>query len=151
VAAALVAVAVLLGVQISHLEGQVHGLQNALPSLTTSAQALAAENSPHQSVALVSASASLHAEAVIAPDNEAFVVSSDLAALSADQTYQLWALVNGHPVSLGVAGSAPADASHVWTFNVQPDMTRIMVTVEPEGGVPAPTTPVLVQSPVHIV
>jgi anti-sigma factor RsiW len=153
-AAALVAVVAVLGVQISHLDGQVHGLQNALPGLTkgaVTAEALAAESGPHQSVTLASSSASFHAEAVIAPDNVAFVVSSDLADLSSGQTYQVWALVNGKPVSLGVAGSAAPSASNVWVFRVQTHMTMIMVNVEPEGGVPAPTTPVLVQSPVHIV
>ena len=149
-AAALVVVAVVAGAQISHLDSQVHGLQEAVLNGTVTAEALAVENGAHQSVTLASTAARLHAEAVIAPDNVAFVVSSDMADLSTAETYQLWALVNGRPVSLGVAGAAPPSASNVWTFKVQPGMTAIMVTAEPEGGTPAPTTPVLVQSPVHI-
>jgi hypothetical protein len=150
-AAALLVVAVVAGAQISHLDGEVHSLQGAILNGTVSAEALAVENGPHQSVTLESTSANWHAETVIAPDNEAFVVSSDMAPLSLDQTYQLWALVNGRPVSLGVAGAAAPSADNVWTFKVQPGMTEILVTAEPEGGTPAPTTPVLVQSPVHIV
>jgi anti-sigma factor RsiW len=150
-AAALVLVAIVAGAQISHLESQVHGLQGAIMSGTVTAEALAVENGPHQSVTLASTSPRWRAETVIAPDDEAFVVSSDMDALPSDETYQLWALVDGRPVSLGVTGAAAPGADNVWTFKVQPAMTEIMVTAEPEGGTPAPTTPVLVQSPVHIV
>ena len=64
----------------------------------------------------------------------------DLPALAPDKTYQLWWIEGGKPVSAGVfnvdergTGSvqverAPTGATDAWA-----------VTIEPAGGVPAPT------------
>jgi anti-sigma-K factor RskA len=56
-------------------------------------------------------------------------------------TYQLWALASGKVVSLGVLGPAPHDVP----FRVEPTMTLLMVTAEPAGGTPVPTTAVVAQ------
>ena len=44
-------------------------------------------------------------------------------------------------VSLGVLGAHPSGAP----VRVEPNMTLLMITAEPLGGTPVPTTPVLVQ------
>jgi anti-sigma-K factor RskA len=66
-------------------------------------------------------------------------VTDDLGALPPGRTYQLWALSSGKVVSLGVLGRAPQNVA----FIVEIPMSELMVTAEPAGGVPAPTTPVL--------
>ncbi|HEV2362311.1 MAG TPA: anti-sigma factor [Acidimicrobiales bacterium] len=150
-AAAAVAAVTVLGFQVAHLDSRVQGLQSAISSGSVSQAALATEMGRHQQVSLTSAVAggTDEAQVIVGQDGSAYVVSSNMPGVASDKTYQVWALVKGKPVSIGVVGpSAPSSAS-IWTFKVQPGMTRIMVTVEPEGGTPAPTTPVLVQSPIN--
>jgi anti-sigma-K factor RskA len=77
------------------------------------------------------------------------LVAASLAALPPDRQYELWVFLDGKPVNAGVfdadaAGSALFESS---TFP-QPDAQNFAITVEPRGGVPAPTGPiVLVGSP----
>ncbi len=151
-AAAAAAVVALGTAEIVHLDNQVSNLRQTVSALSSTSMnnaALAAMSGAHTSVELTSAVSPLRAEAVITPGGQAFVVSSDMPRLPATETYQLWGLVRGKPVSLGVAGSQGASSSNVWTFHVQTTMTALMVTAEPTGGTPQPTTQVLVQAPVN--
>jgi anti-sigma-K factor RskA len=83
---------------------------------------------------------------VVLPDGTAYWVGDDFAVLPAGRTYQLWALASGKVVSLGVLGPDPHDVP----FRVEPTMTLLMVTAEPAGGAPVPTTPVLAQGAVSV-
>ena len=89
---------------------------------------------------LTTKGSSLHAEVVLLPDGRAYWVDDNLTALPPGHTYQLWALSSGKVVSLGVLGRTPENVA----FLVEIPMSELMVTAEPTGGVPAPTTPVLV-------
>jgi hypothetical protein len=72
--------------------------------------------------------------------NGTSLLGPNLPRLSNDQTYQLWGVVCGERISLGVVGT---DASY------QPFMTPVLasalaVTQERAGGVVAPTRPPVV-------
>ncbi|MCL2394565.1 MAG: anti-sigma factor [Acidimicrobiaceae bacterium] len=141
-ATAAAVAAVVLGVSASNLNHRVNDLSSALhQSGLQQAAASAVLSSEHQNVQLTSATSSQAAEVVILPNGNAYLVRSDLPALDAARTYQLWGLVNGKAVSLGLLGADPT----VVAFRVERDVSRLMVTAEPSGGVPQPTTPVLVQ------
>jgi anti-sigma-K factor RskA len=67
--------------------------------------------------------------------------ASNLPPLPAGRTYQLWVVTAEKPVSAGfLAPDASGNVSE--TFNTPPDIPQpvaIAVTIEPAGGVPAPT------------
>lgn len=77
------------------------------------------------------------------------LVAASLAALPSDRQYELWVFLDGKPVNAGVFD---ADGSGRALFESTdfpaPNAQNFAVTVEPRGGVPAPTGPVvLVGSP----
>lgn len=77
------------------------------------------------------------------------LVAGGLAPLPPDRQYELWVFLNGKPVSAGVFD---ADDSGRAVFEsapmAEPEAQNCAVTVEPRGGMPAPTGPmVLVGSP----
>jgi anti-sigma-K factor RskA len=94
-------------------------------------------------VRLTSATSADSASIVIAPGGAAYWVASNLATLAPDRTYQVWAISGGRVVSIGVMGANPHSYA---ALRLSSNMTRLMVTAEPEGGTTTPTTPVLVQA-----
>ncbi len=139
VAAAAITIA-LLSWQTVNLEGQLGGGAAENAALRSAAQALLAQT--HRTVVLTSSTGTSNARVVIAPDGQAFWISSNLKRLPPGRTYQLWGRVGSATVSLGVIG---ADPSAYAAFLLQSDVTRLMVTNEPEGGTVSPTTAVLLQ------
>jgi anti-sigma-K factor RskA len=144
-AAAAIVVIVLLGVSTLHLQHRVNALNASVhQGGLQQAAAAAVLNPDHTIVHLVSADGRLNAQVVALPDGQAYLLSSNLPAISADRTYQLWGLVEGSPVSLGLLGAHP----ELVAFRIDPAVVRLMVTAEPQGGRPAPDGPVLIQGPV---
>ena len=143
VAAALAIVVGLLAARVSDLDHQVGAVQSALAGQSALAQAFAATLDPrHRQVRLTSASAPVSAELILEPGaGVAFFVPGRLADLPADRTYQLWSLVGGKPVSVGLLGARP----QALRLGVAAGMTVFMVTAEPAGGTAAPTGPILLQ------
>jgi hypothetical protein len=138
--AAFVAIVGVLSFRVVNLDNRVNQLQSALGEHGTGQLvALALADPAHRSVELTTKGSSQHAVIVILPDGSAYWVTDDLGALPPGHTYQLWALSSGKVVSLGVLGREP----HNVAFIVEIPMSELMVTAEPVGGVPAPTTPVL--------
>ena len=72
------------------------------------------------------------------------LVAGSLAALPADRQYELWVFLEGKPVNAGVFD---VDASGRVLFESrdfpESEAQNFAVTVEPRGGVPAPTGPVV--------
>jgi anti-sigma-K factor RskA len=72
------------------------------------------------------------------------IVASNLAPLPPDRQYELWVFQDGKPINAGVFD---ADASGKALFEStefpQPKADMFAVTVEPRGGVPAPTGPIV--------
>jgi anti-sigma-K factor RskA len=92
----------------------------------------------NKKIALAGTKVSPAARAVVYWNKETgatYVNSSDLPAEAADKQYQLWAIVNGKPVDLGVISK---DSS----FNAMKQVanaTAFAITLEPLGGKPTPT------------
>ncbi len=86
------------------------------------------------------------ATTVVTPDGRGYVEADGLPALPADRTYQLWGVVDGRAISLGVLGTNPDIAA----FQVD-DATRVAayaITDEVSGGVIASQNqPVVVGEP----
>lgn len=134
-AAAAVAIA-LLAVQVGRLDGRVGSLSalashQSMPALAE--QALADPQA--QRVALLDASAPGRtvADLVILPSGTAYLVESTLPALPANETYQLWGMVSGQAVSLGLLGNHPGVEALVLDADAPP--REFAVTAEPAGGV----------------
>jgi anti-sigma-K factor RskA len=141
-AAALIAV-VVLAISTASLQNDVTHLQNnASGGGLSGALAGALGSKGREVVDLRSNSGAELAEVVMTPGGGSFFVPEAMGPLSSGLTYQLWALSRGNPVSLGVLGGKPGIAA----FRVEPGMTILMVTAEPEGGTPAPTSSVLAQA-----
>ena len=67
--------------------------------------------------------------------------ASNLPPLPAGRTYQLWVVTAQAPISAGLL-TPDAQGSVSETFNTPPDIPQpvaMAVTIEPAGGVPAPT------------
>lgn len=80
-----------------------------------------------------------------ASQDQAVLVGSGLEGVADDETYQLWTLAGSEPSSAGVfrpAGDGEV-LSSVTAPGVSPDAWA--VTVEPDGGSPAPTGEILYQ------
>jgi anti-sigma-K factor RskA len=144
VAAAVAAIAlVVLGLEVSHLNGRIGQLQSAVSKSGIAQAATAAALEPgSQRLELRSPSGAVTADVVITDAGQGYVVTSSLPALRATQTYQLWGLSRpgAAPVSLGLLGQVPAPAA----FRVDRRVRELAISAEPLGGTVAPTTPVLV-------
>jgi Anti-sigma-K factor rskA len=145
--AAFLTVVAVLSFRVVNLDNRVNQLQSALAQHGAGQLvALALADPAHRTLELGTKGSSLHAEIVFLPDGRAYWVDDNLGGLPAGHTYQLWALSSGKVVSLGVLGRTP----HNVAFVVEAPMTELMVTAEPAGGVPAPTTPVLLAGPLSL-
>jgi hypothetical protein len=145
VATLAAAVMALLGVEVAQLHNQVGRLHKDLNAagLTWSADQLDA--GPHHTVRLVATDRRPAATVIVGRSGAAYWVWSSLHKLPTSQTYQLWGLSHGKPVSLALVGAHP---NAVDFFKLEPDVTELLVTAEPEGGTPGPTTAVLAEGAV---
>ncbi len=72
------------------------------------------------------------------------LVAASLAALPADRQYELWVFQKGKPIGAGVFDvDAAGHALFESTALPEPEADNCAVTIEPRGGVPAPTGPVV--------
>jgi anti-sigma-K factor RskA len=80
------------------------------------------------------------------PDERIAVMDvTDLEPLPVDQTYQVWAISDGQPVSLGLMSAEPSGHSTAAMVDIDlAGVDELAVTIEPAGGSPLPTSdPVL--------
>jgi anti-sigma-K factor RskA len=70
-------------------------------------------------------------EAVLLPNGTGYLVRNNLGPLPAGRTYQLWAVDEGIPISIGVLGRDPG----VVAFSVDPRVGGLAITAETSGGV----------------
>jgi anti-sigma-K factor RskA len=139
IAASLLVIA-LLSAQIVNLYGQVHSDSTSASGLNGAVTTVLSHQ--HRTITLTDANKKFKATIAVSSQGDAYWVSSNLGPLPKSETYQLWTVVRGAAiVSLGVLGPNPKTATG---FRLQSDMSRLMVTVEPEGGTPAPTSQTLV-------
>jgi anti-sigma-K factor RskA len=70
-------------------------------------------------------------EAIIDQDGHGYLLGAALPALGTEQTYQLWGVIDGQVISLGVLGRNP----EIEPFSAGAAVSQLVVTVEPAGGV----------------
>jgi len=143
IAAAVAVVAVLLAVQVSHLDQRVNQIAEASrhSGLTQAVQAALLEpnaqkvplDSTGSSSSTGGSSPARAAVVVVLPDGSAYLVNTGLPRLPSDRTYQLWGVVRGQTVSLGLLGSQPSDVA--FTVNPSAPVKVFAVTDEVSGGV----------------
>lgn len=108
--------------------------------------AVAAESAPgHVDVTLSNSHVGNLAKFVLL-NGHGYMVSSKMSTLSTAQTYQLWGIINGKPISIGLMGAHPSNVE----FTVASELTpsELAVTIEPAGGTSTPTTPIVASGPV---
>lgn len=157
-AAALIAVVTSLGWmsargEIGRLQATIAGLQaNAAALLNVRAEFDRERTERERAVAILNAS-DVHSAplAGVAPATAArgrvyvsasrgvFFAAEGLPPLPAGRTYQLWTIVAGQPVSHGVFGLEADGRAQVLGQAPPGPVDAIAVTIEPAGGVPAPT------------
>ncbi|HVF74333.1 MAG TPA: anti-sigma factor [Acidimicrobiales bacterium] len=138
VAAAAVAVVVigLLSAQVVRQGDRIDQLASAVEERGVNGAAASAALAPDaRRVALRAADGRLLVSAVVGPKGEGYLVADGLPTLDEARTYQLWALVDGQAVSVGVLGTDPA----VVAFRAPPSAHALALTEERAGGAPAPT------------
>jgi len=132
-AVAAAAVAAVLGVNLVHANNQISSLQHATP-----ASAAAALRVPgHKVVDLESGRHVELARFVVVPTGQGYLLKSNLPTLSSAKTYQLWGIINGRAISLGLLGQDPHGAA--FTLGGSSHPSKLGITVEPAGGSVVPT------------
>jgi anti-sigma-K factor RskA len=147
VVAAVAAVAVLLGLQVPHLETTVNNLSalSEHQGMTLAVQAALLDPSA-QRITLAARSSAVPTLAVLIllPSGSAYFINSRLAPLPKDQTYQLWGVVGRRTISLGLLGNQPTSVP--FTLGTGATVTLFAVTEERAGGVVVSTQAPVAQS-----
>jgi anti-sigma-K factor RskA len=124
-----------LGFGLIRSNDEVSRLQ-AAPASQPSSVVAALEAPGHKVVNLGDGGSRALAQFVLA-DGRGYLVSSALPALKSSETYQLWGLVNGQPISLGLLGQSPSNS--VFTVAGSEAPSQLRITVEPSGGSVVPS------------
>jgi Anti-sigma-K factor rskA len=135
---AAAAAIIVLALNLSSENGRVANLQSALGSDAVH-QALVTPG--HRLVRLSSSDNKVLATFVVLRSGTGYLVSSKMPSLPSNETYQLWGVVAGKPVSIGIMGSQPREVA--FTLASSPAPSALGVTVEPAGGVSRPTSPMV--------
>jgi len=135
IAGAAGAVAAVLGINLAHDNQQISRLQH----VSATAAVDAALHTPgHKVIDVDSAGAVQLARFVVLPSGQGYLVASHLPPLTNKETYQLWGVINGRAISLGLLGRNPREGA--FTLAGSPLPSKLGVTVEPAGGSEAPTS-----------
>jgi hypothetical protein len=132
VVALVSAAAVVIGVlafELTNLQGQVAQVRNSLTAGSIQRLADAALSAPgREIVTMRSPSSRERAAAVIVPNGQGYLIDATLPRLPSHQTYQLWSLLDGNAISLGLLGRSPTQAAFHVDFS---QVSELMITVEP--------------------
>jgi hypothetical protein len=132
------AVIALLAFGLVQSNDTVHDLQAALRAPTQTAIDAALVAPGHRTVALRSDTGANLGEFVLLPSGEGFLVKSEMHSAPAGKTYELWAIVMGSPIPVGLMGQSPTAVA--FTVASSPPPSALAVTVEPQAGVVRPTS-----------
>lgn len=134
VAVAAVAMVGFLGIRVADDRKRLDRFESQAYSdqLTQSANAALADPSARK-VDLISTDGIRNVQAVVLPDGTGYVVKNNLPVLSAERTYQMWAVVGSAKISVGVLGSEVK----VVPFKMNGNVTALAITDEVAGGVVA--------------
>lgn len=133
-----------LGVAVARLQETQQQLQAANGATSTARASLALLTAPDALELRLNGQAvapAARGRAFVSRSRGLLFAATNLPALPANRTYQLWFLTPGAPVSAGLV--RPDEQGTVTArFEVAADApvpTGMAVSIEPEGGVPAPT------------
>jgi hypothetical protein len=142
VASAAVAAAAVLGFSLVRTSDQNDRLQAQIGSGSSSVMT-ALETPGHTLVSLRAPNHARLARLVLLPSGRGYLVSSSLPKLTDGNTYQLWGIIGGEAISLGLLGPAPSGAAFTVGSGAP---SQLGVTVEPANGSVLPTTTMLASS-----
>lgn len=135
------AIIVVLAFSLAGANGHVSRLQGALAKGNHSTVEAALLTPNHKLVNLVSSAQVNLAQFVVLPDGQGYLVKSSMPKLRATQTYQLWGVINGKTISIGLMGNSPHEVAFTVSGTQRP--SKLAVTVEPAGGTTSPTSPII--------
>lgn len=117
--------------QLSSAAGQAGGFQGL-------AAALVDPSASHYTLDATTGARPPVGQLIVLPSGASYLVGSRLPQLATDRTYQLWSMINGRAVAVGLLGAHPDSVA----FSVDPSVrsAAYLITVEPAGGVVAPTS-----------
>jgi len=121
-----------LVLSLASANGRVSNLGNALASNGHNGVASALATPGHQVVTVSNFNHTALASFVLLPDGRGYLIHSALPVLPSTETYQLWSIDNGSPVSIGVMGPSPRIVSFTAVGLTGP--SKLAVTIEPAGG-----------------
>ena len=122
-------------------EQQVAGAAAEVRAVRTNLALLSAPDVQDLKLSGKAPAADANGRAFISRTRGLLFAASNLPQLPGDRTYQLWFLTRGAPVSAGIVRPDP-QGNITAAFDPLPNApvpTGFAVSVEPEGGVPAPT------------
>ena len=149
VAAASVAAAVIgvLGVRVVDDGRRIDELATGVHSDQLQRTINAAKADPEViKVELRSGDGALEADAWLLPDGRGYLADDNLPTLGPDRNYQLWAVVGGERISVGLLGSDPDQSA----FVADGAVVALAITDEQAGGVVASSQQPLVVGQVHL-
>lgn len=130
--AASVALVAFLGVKVVDTSLQVDHLAAQLADGDVGRAAAAAAHRPDaRLVSMRSTDGQRSADAVLLPDGSGYLIKTDLPTVSSSRTYQLWAVVGGSKISVGVLGQSLGPLA----FHAPPNASALAITEEAAGGV----------------
>jgi anti-sigma-K factor RskA len=133
---------------VALVAGAVGGYLAASAADGNQAEVLAFVAEPGTRVARFTGDAQGSLAVVYRPGEDlSYVLGKDLEDPPTGRDYQLWTIRDGQPVSQGTF--EPDDGSLVLEVPADPSAADVMaVTVEVDGGVPAPEGPIVFQTPI---
>lgn len=141
VATAAAAAAVLLGVNLVSADNQLAHLQGAIGEAAHTAVVAALETPGRKIVNLDSANRQQLAQLVILPSGQGYLAAARLPQLPSRETYQLWGVIDGQTISLGLLGTHPRVAAFSLARRQLP--STLGITVESAGGSVLPSKSML--------
>ena len=155
-AAVAIAWAILLNVQVLRLQKEISGLHETLAAQSNSLEQIIANlpTSPPSNVITVSLKGTTvqpraHGQLIADPKEQtAVLIVSGLPRLQANQTYQVWLIADGKPVSAGLLTVDENGQGVVIVTSGESisSFQSLGISVEPEGGSPQPTGDIVVLS-----
>jgi Anti-sigma-K factor rskA len=115
----------------------VSSLSGSSPSLAALAKRVA-EQPSSKLLTLKSSTGDELAKVVVGEDGQGYLRSDSLPKLSLGKAYQLWAVTDAGPVSLGMLGADPS----VQAFATPETYAALAISVEESKGATAPTPPI---------
>lgn len=112
-------------------------VQPGTPSIAALADR-AAKSSGARRVSLDSSDKTKLGEVIIDTNGHGYFRSVSLKALPEGKTYQLWTIVDGAPVSVGVLGRSPKTSA----FTADSQIQAVAVSIENSSGAVTPSTPI---------